>query len=159
MKNPFTKLSFFAKKPIAKANHPKILQAIKHHNISNENYNLRLKQQAEERDIGEMYFAEFKLNHLISASVDDYIVFLEKWLVNNDITHYYDYNFPNDTYVATSNFVLDHGFYGATSFNIIVPSGIEFEIKKLGHCNIYDMDKVECIGAFVPSYKNIFIKN
>tara|TARA_R110000824_G_C15035892_1_gene659861 strand:+ start:383 stop:799 length:417 start_codon:yes stop_codon:yes gene_type:complete len=100
-------------------------------------------------------FNYFKNKHLTEAKLTDYEGWLKLWLVDNNITHYYDYNMPLSNYVATSNFILDTGFCGAVSFNIIVPKGIKYEIKEIGHCNIYDMNNVKCIGGWIPAYKDI----
>jgi hypothetical protein len=100
----------------------------------------------------------FKAQHLRRASKYDYEDWLELWLEDNDITYYYDYNFPvGNYYIATSDFILNDAYYGALSFNIIVPKGIKYEIKKIGHCNIYDMNNIKCIGDWIPCYNDIDI--
>jgi len=103
-------------------------------------------------------FEKFKRNNLRNATVKDYEIWLKEWLVENDITHYYNYNYPSNNYIAIRNFVLDVGYYGSQSFNIIVPKGISYEIKELGHCNIYDMNDISCIGHWVPAYDNVNVE-
>ena len=57
-------------------------------------------------------FDEFRSSHLKQATKNDYENWLRGWLVDHELSHYYDYEFPfNDFYVAKSDFVLDEGFY------------------------------------------------
>ena len=133
----------------------KILAFIEKENIEQAKWdNEQLERELEHR-AKEISFNEFRLNNLRKATVKDYEKWLKKWLIENNITHYYDYNYPDNNYVATRDFVLDIGYYGAQSFNIIVPKGISYEIIKIGHCNIYDINNITHVGFWIPCYCNV----
>jgi len=96
------------------------------------------------------------LSNLRPARSKDYLKWLKGYVGNgNSPTHNYDYNLPNDNfYVAVLDFCLDTGFYGAQSFNIIVPKNVKIDIKEQGHCNFYYMENYTSKGSWIPVYKD-----
>ena len=124
----------------------------------------KIKQEIEYEEIRKEYerkkslFNQFRTSHLRPAGKRDYKKWLKGWLVEHEITYYYDYAFPRDEfYVATSDFILNEAFYGSLSFQIIVPKGIKYTVEALGHCNIYDLNTFDCIGGWIPAYSDLHI--
>lgn len=116
------------------------------------------RNRQEEIDRKKSVFNVFYSNHLVRATKKDYEEWLSGWLETNEISHYYGYEFKiGDFYVATSDFILKEGFYGASSFQIIVPKGIQYTIEDIGHCNIYDLNNIECFGGWVPCFSDIIV--
>ncbi len=120
-----------------------------------EEWEEKIKRQLADVEDKRLAFNELRKRHLRQASIEDYESWLKGWLKDNDFTHYYDYEFGRqDFYVATSDFVL-YPFYGAQSFNVIVPKGIRYTIEGRGHCCIYDLNDFTHIGGFVPGFSDI----
>ncbi|RJO62633.1 MAG: hypothetical protein C4542_03025 [Dehalococcoidia bacterium] len=94
------------------------------------------------------------LPHLRPATVNDY----RKWIVGfisngGTVTHHYDYDMPDDVYIALDSFEITP-LYGASSINVIVPAGIEVN-GDAGHSNLYFMDGFKARGSWIPAYNNV----
>lgn len=67
-------------------------------------------------------------------------------------THCYNYNTTNFRfYVALSDFEIVPA-YGAASYSIIVPKGIQATGEDMGHCQVYFMDDYTNRGGMVPLF-------
>ena len=114
-----------------------------------------MKRQEEETNNLKTVFKTAIRPNLRSATHNDYINWLKGFIANGGKpTHYYDYDMPNDFYVATNGFEIKHSFCGALSFQVIVPVGITIIPTSLGHCNLYLMDNFKIVGWWVPVYRN-----
>ena len=95
---------------------------------------------------------------LIPATPQDY----EKWIIQHldnggKITHTYDYNFPNDFFVATGGFEVPE-LYGTDSVHVIVPKYFEVTCSAPGHSSVFFMvDGSLSRNGWVPMYKDIQI--
>lgn len=107
-------------------------------------------------------FDKYSSGYLESASVEHYNDWLEGYLrIGGNITHYYDYDMPEDRlYVASKDFSVIP-LCGSRSVEIIVPAGIKFDLdeKAKSHNEIYLMDGFEYLGNGVSAYKNIILAN
>jgi hypothetical protein len=94
--------------------------------------------------------------NLKCASRDDYEQWLWGYLKSGGRpTHYYDYNFNGDDwYKAIADFKTTP-LYGAASFQIIVPCGINYCGGERGHINIYFMEDYLCRGGWIPIYADM----
>ena len=90
---------------------------------------------------------------LIPARAQDYNFWLNRFLAKGGkVTHQYEYNLPNDFYVAKSDFTLA-AFFGAQSFNIIIPAGIQVLTHDTGHCELFFNEDFTFTGhGWVPQY-------
>lgn len=92
------------------------------------------------------------LSNLRKANPYDYQSFLD--LRSAPCTHFYNYNMPDNFFVALVDFKLP-AFYGADSISVIVPYGVEVESSDCGHCNIFRMSSADAACGWVPSYNNV----
>ncbi|MDY6966736.1 MAG: hypothetical protein SVM80_12370 [Halobacteriota archaeon] len=94
--------------------------------------------------------------NLRRATEVDYVEWLFGYIQNGGKpTHYYDYELPRrDFYVATQDFEI-RPLYGSSSVSIIVPKNINFLGGELGNNKIYLLKGYECLGGWVPVYKDI----
>lgn len=90
-----------------------------------------------------------------SATIDDYVGWLTRWLTaGNRPTHYYDYPFNGRSWlVALRNFETG-GECGAAAAEIIVPQGLRHAGGELGHNNLYLHEGPELRGGWVPVYSD-----
>ncbi len=90
------------------------------------------------------------------ASVEDYRRWLIGYLENDGkITHVYDYQFGSwEWYIASDGLVV-YPLYGVQSVNIIVPEGVEIEVKGTSHNAIYYMDGFKKNDCIVPDFSDI----
>ena len=134
--------------------HPKI---DKHRQLDEE---YRKKKAQEEYLKSEKYLWDYREdlvnNYLRPAKEHEYALWLRHWLLDNDITHYYNYEFPEGYfYIATRPFCLTVDLLGSSSLCVIVPSDIKVEVRKRGHCHFYYMkDFTTDARSWVPGYKN-----
>ena len=110
-----------------------------------QNFDYKKQYQQEESARADM------LKHCLPARPIDYT----NWLRGNKykITHVYNYNIPNNFYVAYTDMTVV-ALHGANSINIIVPENVSVSIKSLGHINVYYMKDFKNIGGWIPVYLN-----
>lgn len=93
------------------------------------------------------------------AELSDYLVWLKGYIDNGgEITHSYNYPFSRwASWRLAINDLEVTPLFGASSFNIIIPKGVNCNIDDVGHNVIYFIDGfiVEGAGRVVPIFSDI----
>lgn len=93
------------------------------------------------------------------AELSDYLVWLKGYVDNGgEITHCYDYPFSRwASWRLAINDLEITPLFGANSFNIIIPKGVNCNIDEVGHNVIYFIDGfiVGGAGRVVPIFSDI----
>jgi hypothetical protein len=99
------------------------------------------------------YERRFIMPNLRPATREDYEEWLSAFLSNGGkITHAYDYEMPNDIFVAKSDTMLNEdGWF--SSLKIIVPKGVSVTGDP-GNCNLYHLADASHVGRVVPVYRD-----
>ncbi len=136
----------------------KHVESCRKSNEESERRDAEIKKEMRDK---EALFKNYIAKHISRATPRDYTGWLVGYLENGgDITHNYDYDLPDDFYIAHSDFQMSD-FYGAMSFNVIIPVGVEVGYGKgthwngIGHCSLYFMDGFREVNGFVPCYDDV----
>lgn len=93
---------------------------------------------------------------LVPANKIDYMKWLEGYLERGGkITHVYNYPFSTQRWYLAKQYMKPMSFYGAKSFNIIIPKGIHLERDGWGHCDLFFMDDFSVVGGVVSVFQDI----
>jgi len=102
--------------------------------------------------------SEFKRKCLPNMTTNKVAAIYSLWLESyiesgGEPTHCYDYNTPNNFYVATHDFHLIT-LYGSASVSVVVSKGIKVTFDNLGHNQVYEFDGLKLHGFSVPVYND-----